>query len=64
LELRARAREHVHGLIAGQYATHPATDGRYYNKAHATTGERHEGWTLDTDLDTNDRVEPCRAAYF
>ena len=37
--------------------------GRYY-KIHETDGERREGWALDNDIDTNDRVKPCRATDF
>jgi hypothetical protein len=36
--------------------------GRY--KIHETDGERREGWALDNDIDTNDRVKPCRATDF
>lgn len=37
--------------------------GRYY-KIHEVSGERRDGWALDNDIDTSDRVKPCHAGDF
>ncbi|QYN41165.1 hypothetical protein K1T35_48375 (plasmid) [Pseudonocardia sp. DSM 110487] len=37
--------------------------GRYY-KIHEVGGERRDGWALDDDISTDDRLKPCRAGDF
>jgi hypothetical protein len=37
--------------------------GRYY-KIHEAAGERREGWALDSNINTDDRVKPCHAGDF